>query len=228
MDPLTYDAGKDAPDAPRLARIGRQVRERLARNPAVYHVDTGGRAEIYAVGDFFSADECARMMAMIDAVAKPSKAFDVAYETGYRTSYSGDMDPNDHFVRQMQRKLDDFMGMEPDNSETIQGQRYLPGQQFKPHTDWFPPGTPYWDVEKDRGGQRCYTAMAYLNAVEEGGSTDFPHLGISIEPRPGTLLLWNNATPEGIVNPWTIHAGMPVVTGVKYVITKWYRARGWI
>ena len=69
--------------------------------------------------------------------------------------------------------------------------------------------------------------MVFLNAVEEGGTTDFPRLGMSIEPRPGALLLWNNADPEGVPNPWTIHAGMPVVRGVKYIITKWYRARRW-
>jgi prolyl 4-hydroxylase len=30
-----------------------------------------------------------------------------------------------------------------------------------------------------------------------------------------------------VPNPWTIHAGMPVVRGVKYIITKWYRTRRW-
>lgn len=227
MNPLTYDIGPSQGDEKRLARVGKMVRERLSRNPDVYHVPTEGRAEIYAIGDFFSPQECERLMAMIDAVAKPSKAFDVAYETGYRTSYSGDMDPHDPFIRQMQRKIDDFMGMEPEHGETIQGQRYLPGQQFQEHTDWFPHDTKYWDMEKDRGGQRSYTAMAYLNAVDEGGTTDFPHLGLSIEPRPGTLLMWNNVTPEGVVNPWVSHAGMPVVKGAKYVVTKWYRAKRW-
>ena len=226
MDPLTYQPG-DETDKARLARTGRKVRERIARNPAVYHVETGGRAELYAVGKFFTPEECARMIGLIEASAKPSKAFDVAYETGYRTSYSGDMDPNDPFVRRMQRKIDDFLGMDPRHGETLQGQRYMPGQQFKPHSDWFPPGTPYWEQEKDRGGQRVYTAMAYLNLVEEGGETDFPHLGLSFEPRLGTLLLWNNTTPDGVVNPWTIHAGTPVVKGTKYVVTKWYRARRW-
>ena len=69
--------------------------------------------------------------------------------------------------------------------------------------------------------------MAYLNPVEEGGATAFPLLGISFEPRPGTLLIWNNADPEGVPNPQTIHAGMPVVKGTKYIITKWYRSRRW-
>ena len=69
--------------------------------------------------------------------------------------------------------------------------------------------------------------MAYLNPVEAGGATAFTQLGIQIEPQPGALLLWNNALPDGRPNPATLHAGTPVVAGVKYIITKWYRTRQW-
>jgi prolyl 4-hydroxylase len=220
-------APEDNPDQARLRRLGRKVRERLSALPDAYRIPTE-QAEMFAVGDFFSPMECGRLMGMIDAVAKPSRAFDAAYDSGYRTSYSGDVDPHDPFVRKIQRRLDDLLGIDPSFGETIQGQRYLPGQQFQAHCDWFPGGTTYWEQEKKNGGQRSITAMAYLNPVEEGGATAFPHLGLQIEPRPGALLIWNNADPDGNPNPWTIHAGMPVVRGVKYIITKWYRSRRWM
>ncbi len=216
----------DNPDRVRMKRTGRQVRERLAANPAVYAIPAE-QAELFAVGDFLDADECARLIALIDVVARPSTAYDLDYSSGYRTSYSGDPDPTDPFVKRIQRRFDDLLGIEPSHGETIQGQRYLPGQQFQPHTDWFPDGTQYWNEEKVRGGQRCFTAMVFLNAVEEGGHTQFPRLGLSIEPKPGALLLWNNADRKGVPNPWTIHAGMPVVSGVKYIVTKWYRTLPW-
>lgn len=228
MDNLLVPAPEPAqnPDRDRLRRIGRKVRERLAALPEAYRVPTD-KAELFAIGGFFSAEECGRLMAMIDAVATPSRAFDAEYSSGYRTSYSGDVDPHDPFVIKLQRRIDDLLGIDPLYGETIQGQRYLPGQQFQAHTDWFPANTPYWEQEKARGGQRSITAMAYLNHVDEGGATSFPRLGLSFEPRPGALLLWNNADPEGVPNPWTIHAGLPVVRGTKYIITKWYRARRW-
>lgn len=221
-------AQTNVPERARMIAVGRKVRKRMAETPGVYHVDTGGKAEIYAIGDFFSADECAQLITLIDAGAKPSSAFDVPYETGYRTSYSGDVDPHDPFVKRLQRRLDDFLGMEQEFGETMQGQRYQPGQQFMPHNDWFPPESRYWQIEASRGGQRCYTAMVYLNDVEEGGSTDFTLLGISIQPRMGTLLIWNNSDDQGAPNDWTLHAGTPVVRGVKYVVTKWYRTRRWL
>lgn len=227
---MVFIAPPDAhenPDKDRLRRLGRKVRERLTRNPAVYKVPTD-KAEIFAIGNFFNEVECGRMIAITDAVAKPSRAFDADYASGYRTSYSGDVDPSDPFIKKLQRRIDDLLGIDPTYGETIQTQRYLPGQQFQPHADWFPSNTPYWEVEKERGGQRSFTAMAYLNPVEEGGSTDFQRLGLRFEPRAGTLLIWNNADEDGVPNPWTVHSGEPVVKGVKYVITKWYRARPWL
>lgn len=215
------------PDQARLRRLGRKVRQRLARLPEAYPLPTD-KAEMYAVGQFFTPEECGRLMTMIDAVAQPSRAFDAKYESGYRTSYSGDVDPYDPFVRKIQRRLDDLLGIDPTFGETIQGQRYMPGQQFKAHCDWFPSGTEYSEQAMARGGQRSITAMAYLNTVEEGGATDFPRLGLSIAPQAGALLIWNNANPEGLPNPFTIHAGTPVVRGIKYIITKWYRSRRWL
>jgi len=40
--------------------------------------------------------------------------------------------------------------------------------------------------------------------------------------------VWNNADEDGLPNLRTLHAGNPVTRGVKYIITKWYRARPWI
>lgn len=212
------------PDRQALARQGAIVRERLAADSAIYRVPTD-KAELFAVGDFFSAAECARLVAMIDAVARPSQLHDVAYVAKFRTSYSGNFDAWDPFVLSVSRRIDDLLGLPSECGETIQGQRYLPGQEFKPHCDWFYPDQPYWPDEEKRGGQRSWTAMAFLNTVAAGGHTHFVNLGASIEPKPGVLLVWNNAHSDGSPNEDTIHAGTPVIEGVKYVLTKWYRTR---
>jgi len=224
--PSKAAAQAPVPDQAALKRIGAQVRKRLAANKAVFHLPADN-AELFAVGDFMTVDECDRMIGMIDQVAKPSIVFDVAYGADYRTSYSGDVDPYDPFVLNISRRIDDLLGLEPSWGETIQGQRYLPGQQFQAHCDWFHHEADYWKIEKGRGGQRSYTTMVFLNEVEGGGTTDFPYLGLSIEPKQGVLLGWNNADPEGVPSNWTLHAGMPVTAGVKYVITRWYRTRPW-
>jgi len=214
------------PDQDILRKLGRKVRSRLNTNQAAQKVAVD-KAELWAVSGFFDAIECGRLITMIDAVARPSIA-QGGYSDASRTSFSGDLDPRDPFVASLQKRIDDLVGMAPANGERIEGQRYLPGQQFSPHTDWFPPGTEVGAEERRYGGQRAVTAMAYLNQVEEGGETDFPYLGIAIRPRPGTLLVWNNADENGMPNPWTVHAGNQVTRGVKYIITKWYRTHKWI
>jgi prolyl 4-hydroxylase len=218
-------ATPDNPDRDQLRRIGRKVRKRLAANRAVRRIEVDG-AELWAVPRFLDGVACGRLMTMIDAVAQPSTIHDV--EQGHiRTSYSGDVDPFDPFVCQVQQRIDDLLGIEPAYGETIQGQRYTVGQEFRRHTDWFWPGSPAWANEWPRAGQRSFTAMIFLNDVEQGGETEFSELGIAVTPRAGTLLAWNNADPDGVPNESTIHAGRPVVRGVKYIITKWYRTRRW-
>lgn len=214
------------PDKAALARVGAIVRARLSSDPSVHRIPTD-RAEIWGVTGFLSPPECEQMMAMIDRTAQPSRVFDHGYAANYRTSYSGDVERNDPFVRMIERRIDDLLGIPHAFGETIQGQRYLPGQEFREHNDWFYTKMPYWKQEKRNGGQRSFTAMVYLNAVEEGGTTDFTRIGLSIPPQPGALIIWNNATEKGDVNVDTLHAGTAVVKGVKYVITKWYRTRKW-
>lgn len=213
-------------DQPILRAQGQRVRDRLKANPTVWQAPTE-EAEIYAVGQFLSPGECKTMMALIDGTARPSTLLDMSYGDGFRTSFSGDVDPHDPFIKEIDGRINDLVGIDPRFGETIQGQRYLPGQEFKPHHDWFHPGTVYWDSENSRGGQRSYTAMVYLNQVEEGGDTVFTDIGLSVQPTEGVLMLWNNADPDGVPNRKTIHAGRPVVRGAKYVITKWYRAKPW-
>ncbi|MEL6877066.1 MAG: 2OG-Fe(II) oxygenase [Pseudomonadota bacterium] len=214
------------PDQAALKRVGDSVRKRLAEDPDAYQIETD-RAELFAVGDFLSAAECERLCLMIDQVAKPSSLHDETGYEGFRTSSSGDLDPNDSFIRGISQRIDDKLGLNPITGEPIQGQRYYVGQQFKPHNDWFYTDQPYWKIERKRGGQRSWTAMVFLNTVEEGGETHFTKLGIKVEPKPGVLLLWNNALPDGSPNLDTLHAGTPVIKGSKYIITKWYRTRQW-
>lgn len=215
----------ESSDVLALRKVGETVRARLAADSGVYRIPVEG-LEIFGVADFFSPAECKRLIAIVDSVARPSPTYKGTDATG-RTSYTGDVDPFDPFILMLQRRIDDLMGIDPALGETIQGQRYEAGQEFRAHYDHFLPSQHFWDAEQKRGGQRSWTAMAYLNAVNDGGTTDFPRVNLSIPPQAGALLIWNNMKPDGTPNPDALHAGTPVVQGTKYVLTKWYRARQW-
>ena len=141
------------PDMDTLARIGARVRARLEADDSVFRFPTE-LAEIYAVANFFSDADCARLRGLVDATAEPSKLFDNPYESGFRTSYSGNLSRADPFIRMIERRIDDLLGMPTENAETVQGQRYTPGQEFKPHQDYFHTSQSYWEDVRKRGGQR--------------------------------------------------------------------------
>src|SRR3546814_9510376 len=65
------------------------------------------------------------------------------------------------------------------------------------HQYFFHVGEAYWPRMRAEGGQRSWTAMIYLNTLEEGGETSFPALGFGVSPRAGLLLMWNNMRPDG-------------------------------
>ena len=114
------------------------------------------------------------------------------------------------------------------HGEPLQGQRYEQGQRFREHADFFYVDQPYWAEYEPHGGQRTWTAMIYLNEPEAGGATRFKLLDFAIAPRLGRILIWNNMALDGSPNPWTLHEGMPVEAGTKYIVTKWYRERQFV
>jgi prolyl 4-hydroxylase len=119
------------------------------------------------------------------------------------------------------------MGVSYRHGETLQGQVYEVGQQFKPHYDYFLKGASYWDDMQKGGGQRSWTGMIYLNEPAAGGETHFPSAGLKVQPRTAMLVLWNNMDVDGTPNMATLHEGMPVLAGTKYIVTKWFRERFW-
>lgn len=185
------------------------------------------KIELFQVRDFIGPDLCAELIRLIDKDRRPSTIADANGDDYFRTSETCDLARDEPAVQQLEALFLDLNGIDPKLGEPVQGQRYDVGQEFKAHTDYFTPGGPDYEKFCGETGQRTWTFMIYLNPVEAGGATRFKVLGKTFQPEPGKLLCWNNARPDGSVNPNTLHHGMKVRKGVKYVITKWYRERPW-
>jgi len=181
--------------------------------------------ELFIVRGFLDPQTCAGMIERIDARRRPSTIADDSGIANFRTSETCDLDSADPAVAEVERKIADLLGLPLGHGEPLQGQRYAPGQEFRPHTDTFNPGGYDFFVHTERGGQRSWTAMIYLNEPEDGGATRFKTIGKTVQPETGKLLTWNNLLPDGTPNPATLHQGMKVRRGTKYVLTKWFRER---
>ena len=198
------------------------VARRLAKSPGVQRVPNRA-LDLFIARDFLDVETCTALCERIDQRRRPSEIADDNGEPGFRTSESCDLDHADPLVARVDARLCDFLGLAPDASEAIQGQRYAPGQEFKPHTDSFNPGGADYFIHCAEQGQRTWTAMLYLNRPDEGGATRFKDIGKTIQPERGKLLAWNNLLPDGSPNMATLHQGMRVRRGTKYIITKWFR-----
>jgi prolyl 4-hydroxylase len=180
---------------------------------------------LFILRDFLDPETCAALIERIDARRHPSKISDDIGIENYRTSETCDLDWRDSLVAQVDSRIADLLGLPLAASEPLQGQRYAPGQEFKPHTDTFEPGGYDFYLHTADTGQRTWTAMIYLNEPEEGGATRFKTVGKTIQPETGKLVAWNNLLSDKRPNPATLHQGMKVRRGVKYVLTKWFRER---
>ena len=191
--------------------------------PRAWRLDTS-LAQIYEIPNLLSRSECDCVIDAINGALQPSTV--TRGRSDYRTSrtcHLREIQPD--LAADLDQRFAALLGVDPRFSEPIQGQRYDGGEYFKEHTDWFTPGTEEYITHTRVGGQRTWTVMIYLNAVELGGETCFRKLDRCFTPVPGLALIWNNLQADGTPNPFTLHEAIPVAKGHKWVITKWFRSQ---
>ena len=97
---------------------------------------------------------------------------------------------------------------------TFKIQKYLPNEgYFKTHCE----NDGYLDGYCER---RVFAWMIYLNDVEDGGETEFPHQKEKVKPTRGTCLFW----PAYWTHP---HHGLTSPSQEKYILTGWYIFTSW-
>ena len=111
------------------------------------------------------------------------------------------------------------------NQEPPQVLHYAEGEQYTPHWDYFDPSVAAYRQHIEWGGQRICTALVYLNAGFEGGETGFPRLDAKLKANAGGLLTFRNVTPDGAVDPRTLHEGCATTRGEKWLLSVWIRDR---
>lgn len=197
--------------------------KRLADMPDAVRLDTC-LADIYYIDNFLGSLDCSNVIAQMEKNLAASTVTDPYADKSVRTSSTSHLDCREPDIDRLERKIHGFMDIGLEYGEELQGQRYLVGQEFKSHTDYFDANVSYNQTYLDRG-QRTWTLMIYLDDCEDGGETKFTKLNVSYKPKTGAALLWNNQRPDGSGNPYTEHWGMPVKAGQKNVVTKWFREK---
>ncbi|WP_462114834.1 2OG-Fe(II) oxygenase [Lysobacter xanthus] len=204
---LALDEVLDPPDA-----------EVLAEAPRVAQLD-----------GLLSVDECRLLVASAQPMLRRSAVRDPAtgavLEAGLRTSSDASFDPlvEDLALRLVQLRMAAAAGAELVEAEQLIVLRYQPGEEYRPHRDYLPSSA----IEQDgpQAGNRRRTICAYLNTPPDGGATDFPDLDVRVEPKAGRAVVFDNLDAEGRAIPASLHAGLPVTRGEKWLATLWLRER---
>lgn len=186
------------------------------------------RPRLVLLGNLLSPEECAALIAL--AQPRMARSLTVHTATGgeelnpHRTSDGMFFERGETaLVQRIEERIARLLGWPLENGEGLQVLHYRPGAEYKPHYDYFDPAEPGTPSMLQRGGQRVGTLVVYLNTPEHGGHTTFPDLGLAVAPQCGNAVFFSYEQPHPDTR--TLHGGAPVVTGEKWVATKWLRER---
>lgn len=183
---------------------------------------------VVVMDNFLSADECQALIAHADNKFVDAEVVDEAtgnfvqhkHRTSMNASFSrGETD----LIAKIENRIAELIHWEVEKGEPIQVLRYQIGGEYKAHFDFFDPNSVGGQKNLEKGGQRVGTFLMYLSDVEAGGATRFPSLNFEVRPKAGMALYFADVLPTGEPDVLSLHSSVPVVTGTKYLATKWLR-----
>jgi prolyl 4-hydroxylase len=177
------------------------------------------------LNDFLSTDECATLIEQARPRLQRAKTVDSAGKQqidARRTSEGMFFTIGETpLIREIEQRIAAMLCIPVDHGEGLQVLHYLPGQQYEPHYDWFNPEQPGFAAITAKGGQRIASLVMYLNTPEAGGGTAFPEVGVTVTALRGSAVYFAYDTGDMA----SLHAGLPVQKGEKWIATKWLRER---
>lgn len=113
-----------------------------------------------------------------------------------------------------------------ENAEDLQVVRYLPDQYYNEHHDACCDMNDKCNEFVRKGGQRKLTVLIYLNNEFTEGNTYFKNLNLKLKPSPGSaIVFFPLAKNSSKCHPLSLHAGLPVKSGEKWIANIWFRER---
>jgi prolyl 4-hydroxylase len=191
------------------------------------------RPVLAVLGGLLDAAECAELIELARPRLAPSTVVDPAsgqdVVASHRTSFGMFFRPAENaLVARLEARVSEVMNLPVENGEGFQVLRYPAGAETTAHVDFLRPTNASNAASIARSGQRVSTLISYLNDVERGGETVFPEVGFVVSPERGNAVLFEYCNRLGQVDERTVHGGNRVLSGEKWVLTKWMRQRRFV
>ena len=172
--------------------------------------------------NFISHEICDNIISLANPILSEMATLGVGKHSG-RVADGTWLESSQKDVQVISNLVADLSGYSVENQEKLHVVKYGIGGKYDAHYDFFVPDTNYFDSVMSQGGQRVQSWLIYLNDDFEGGETDFPKEQSRVIPQKGTIIGWNNTLGEGKLNWNSFHAGMPVLSGTKWIGVIWVR-----
>jgi prolyl 4-hydroxylase len=211
------------PPGPMIRTADRDVRV-LAR---MVRPSTALLANVLSPGECDQLIAAARPRLQPSLVVDPITGLDVVKD--HRSSLGMFFRPCETpLIEKIERRIAQVIGQPIENGEGLQILHYPTGAESTPHFDYLMPANEANRESLARSGQRICTFIMYLNDVLAGGETTFPESGWSVVPQKGHAVYFEYGNAAGQTDPASLHAGAPVLTGEKWIATKWVRNRKFV
>ncbi|SFF80175.1 prolyl 4-hydroxylase [Halobacillus alkaliphilus] len=173
---------------------------------------------IAVLGNVVSKEECDDLILLSKSKMNRSKIGSNHEVSDIRTSSSTFL-PEDDLTARIEKRVAQIMNVPVEHGEGLHILNYKQGQEYKAHYDYFR------SKAKATNNPRISTLVLYLNDVEEGGETYFPHMNLSISPHQGMAVYFEYFYSDPLLNERTLHGGSPVTAGEKWAATMWVRRK---
>ena len=222
--------GPDAPAWPWLPQAVRDDISAWRRAFEVYHVGLPIGSVLEERRSFLSKEECELVMLLSsERGMHASTVFTsgVSVMSPRRQSSQTWIPDTDHpLFADIAQRVAVWTGQPPENQENLQVVKYDTGGLYLPHYDGCVGDARNCEVMDAHAGPRLYTVLIYLNDDFTGGHTRFPWKWYAVTPEQGKAILFSNVHPTSRkVQIDSQHGGDPVLTGSKWIATKWVRPR---
>lgn len=179
--------------------------------------------EPHIVRNFISEEDCQKIVSHSE-----DKLFDSEIVGGSHKNIRNSMQcwisKDDPIVKKIFDKACLKFNVEPDTAESLQVVRYFPNQYYNEHHDSCCESDDSCKEFVKRGGQRKLTVLIYLNNKFSGGETNFPNLRKKFKPNPGDALIFYPLDKNlSKCHELSLHAGLPVKSGEKWIANLWFR-----
>jgi prolyl 4-hydroxylase len=146
------------------------------------------------------------------------------YESSIRKSKTCWLTKDDPVVKNIIQRVCNIDNIPFDNAEDLQVVKYQPNGYYNEHYDTCCDDDEVCKEFLTRGGNRIVTMLIYLNDGFQGGATKFTKLNKEIKPdKYSGILFYSMNKNMDKCHLLSMHAGLPITSGEKYIANIWLR-----